>query len=124
MTKKSWLWLSLCLMVSLIAAPVLALPMTVNINSADVETLTSQLKGIGPGKAAEIVKYREKFGPFREVEDIVLVKGIGWKTMEANREVIRLRDDDSALSADGDAAKQMNSGKDASTSDGMKADPS
>ena len=111
MTKKTWLWLSLSLVLSLMASPLLALPVTVNINKADAETLTTQLLGVGPGKAAAIVAYREEFGPFREVEDIVLVKGIGWKTMEANRDVIRLRDDD-ALAVRGDSMKKSGSGKD------------
>ena len=111
MTKKTWLWLSLSLVLSLMASPLLALPVTVNINKADAETLTTQLLGVGPGKAAAIVAYREQFGPFREVEDIVLVKGIGWKTMEANRDVIRLKDD-ATLAAGADSAKRSAAGKD------------
>ena len=86
--------LSLLFGLVLMVPPLLAMPATININSADVEILTTQLTGIGPAKAAAIVEYREKNGPFAAVEDLVLVKGIGWKTMEANRENIRLRDDD------------------------------
>ena len=98
----------------------MALPARININSADVETLTNQLKGIGPDKAAAIVAYREENGPFREVEDIVLVKGIGWKTMEANRDAIRLRDDDELLTAEAEG-KHSGMGKEASaTSDNRK----
>jgi len=94
MKKRTWV-LSLLFTLVLMVQPLLAMPTTININSADVETLTKQLKGIGPAKAAAIVEYREKNGPFAAIEDIVLVKGIGWKTMEANRVNIRLRDDDS-----------------------------
>jgi len=96
MNKNSWI-LSLLFALSFMVSPLMAMPITVNINNADAETLTKQLKGIGPSRAAAIVEYREKNGPFAEIEDIVLVKGIGWKTMEANRESIRLRDDDSEL---------------------------
>jgi competence protein ComEA len=129
MTKKSWVLLSLLLTVVLMAPPLLALPAVVNINSADVETLATQLKGIGSAKAAAIVEYREKFGPFKEVEDIVLVKGIGWKMMEANRELIRLRDDDAELAGEGSAdAANRDTGKGDNTSvtsaDRMKSDPS
>ena len=94
MDKRTWV-LSLLFALIFMVSPLMAMPTTININSADVETLTKQLKGIGPEKAAAIVDYREENGPFAAIEDIVLVKGIGWKTMEANRENIRLRDDDS-----------------------------
>ena len=58
-----------------------------NINSATVEEL-AQLKRIGPKYAARIVEYREKNGPFKNPEDITLVKGIGTKTFEVNKDNI------------------------------------
>lgn len=51
----------------------------VNINSASAEQLES-LPGIGPGTAARIVEYRQKNGPFRKVEDLMNVRGIGEKS--------------------------------------------
>nr|MBA3493967.1 helix-hairpin-helix domain-containing protein [Gammaproteobacteria bacterium] len=42
--------------------------------------------GIGPAKAEAIVAYREKHGPFKSVDDLVMVQGIGEKTVEMNRE--------------------------------------
>ncbi len=57
----------------------------VNINTADAETISAELTGIGLSKAQAIVEYREKHGPFRSVEDLSLVKGIGDKTVEKNR---------------------------------------
>ena len=59
----------------------------ININSATVEELT-KLKRIGPKYAARIVEYREKNGPFKNPEDIILVKGIGTKTFEADKDCI------------------------------------
>ena len=53
----------------------------VNINSADAETLAS-LNGIGKAKAEAIVKYRETNGPFKSVEELAEVKGIGDKMLE------------------------------------------
>lgn len=76
-----------------------ALATTVNINTADAEALTTMLKGIGPKKAADIVKYREDNGPFKSVEDLVLVKGIGWRTLEQNRDRIILDDKEPALAS-------------------------
>jgi competence protein ComEA len=40
----------------------------ININSADAETLTRELKGIGATKAKAIVAYREAHGPFTAVD--------------------------------------------------------
>ncbi len=47
----------------------------VSINSGDVKSLCS-LRGIGEGRANDIIKYREKNGPFKRLEDIMKVKGI------------------------------------------------
>ncbi len=59
---------------------------SVDINSADAATLANALQGIGPAKAEAIVAYREKHGPFKSVDDLVMVQGIGEKTVEMNRE--------------------------------------
>ena len=47
----------------------------VNINTADLTEL-DKLPGIGPGKAAAIIAYREANGPFASVKDLMLVPGI------------------------------------------------
>lgn len=57
----------------------------VNINTANSEALVDELVGIGPQKALAIVRYRQQHGPFKQVEDLVLVSGIGVKTVEQNR---------------------------------------
>ena len=48
----------------------------VNINTATKEELTS-LKGIGDKRAEEIINYRTKNGPFKSVDDLGKVPGIG-----------------------------------------------
>jgi competence ComEA-like helix-hairpin-helix protein len=62
----------------------------VDINRADVTTLAASLNGIGEKKAQAIVDYREQHGPFKQIEDLAQVKGIGPKTIEKNRAIIRL----------------------------------
>ncbi len=52
----------------------------VNINTATEDELVEALKGIGPSKAREIIKYRDKHGPFKKVDQLKKVKGIGPST--------------------------------------------
>lgn len=49
-------------------------------NRADAETLAI-LPGIGPALAERIIENRRQFGPFKGVEDLVRVGGIGPKTL-------------------------------------------
>ncbi|NRO83471.1 ComE operon protein 1 [Lactobacillus helveticus] len=51
----------------------------VNLNTADVAGL-QKLTGIGEKKAEQIIAYREQNGPFKKVEDLMQVSGIGEKT--------------------------------------------
>ena len=62
----------------------------VDINTADAETISAELNGIGLAKAKAIVEYREKYGPFKSADDLSLVKGVGDKTVELNRANIRV----------------------------------
>ena len=59
----------------------------VNINTADVDTLTA-LPGIGQVLAERIVTYRRQNGSFRAIEEITNVEGIGEKKAEAILELI------------------------------------
>jgi competence protein ComEA len=63
---------------------------TVNINKADAATLASSLKGVGNARAQEIVRYREAYGPFKSVDELTEVKGIGKSTLDDNRARITL----------------------------------
>lgn len=58
----------------------------VNLNAADAATLAATMVGIGPAKAAAIVAYREQHGPFKTVDDLLLVQGIGESTLAKNRD--------------------------------------
>lgn len=59
----------------------------VNINTADVDTLTA-LPGIGRVLAERIVAYRRQNGSFRAIEEITNVEGIGEKKAEAILDLI------------------------------------
>lgn len=81
-------WMVQALIVSLLPAFSWAGP--VDINKADAATLAKELNGIGMSRAQAIVAYREKNGAFKSAEDLLKIKGIGARVVEANRANIRL----------------------------------
>lgn len=60
----------------------------ININVDPIEELR-KLPGIGEVKAKDIVNFREKNGKFKNIDDIILVKGIGQATFEKIKELIK-----------------------------------
>lgn len=62
----------------------------INVNTASADALAELLTGVGPKKAEAIVAYREANGPFKVVDDLLNVKGIGQATLEKNRDRISL----------------------------------
>ncbi len=61
----------------------------IDLNSATVEQLQG-LPGIGPGTAKAIVRFREKSGPFRRVEDLLAIRGITKKRLEKLRPYVTI----------------------------------
>lgn len=59
----------------------------ININTAGPEELDT-LPGIGPSLAQRIIEYREQHGPFRTIEDLQNVPGIGSKRWENLKDLI------------------------------------
>ncbi len=59
----------------------------VNINTASAAEL-AELNGIGDAKAKLIIEYREKNGPFKSVDDLRQVKGIGEKMVAKLRPAV------------------------------------
>ena len=60
-----------------------------DINLASAEDF-AKLPGIGPKLAARIVAFRQKHGPFRRVEDLLAIRGIGHKKWKAIRPYLRV----------------------------------
>lgn len=85
-TARSFV-VSLLLAGSLLTTSVFAAE-KININTADAATIDRVLLNIGPAKADAIVAYRKANGAFRSVEQLALVKGVGLKTIEKNRDRI------------------------------------
>ncbi|MGH8479859.1 MAG: ComEA family DNA-binding protein [Gammaproteobacteria bacterium] len=80
------MWKNLAVAVLLSASSFTFAAGSVDINTADAVTLAQGLHGVGPAKAEAIVAYREKNGPFKSVDELVAVQGIGEQTVKINRE--------------------------------------
>ena len=80
----------LAVVAAILLSPLPVVAGQVDINTADAQTISTELNGIGLSKAKAIVAYREKHGPFSSADDLTLVKGIGDRTIERNRADIKV----------------------------------
>ena len=71
--------------------PLLGVASPVNVNTADAATISAELQGVGMSKAEAIVTYRKENGPFKTPADLMLVKGIGARTVEINKDDILVK---------------------------------
>jgi competence protein ComEA len=85
----------------------------VNVNTATKEELTS-LKGVGEKRAQEIINYRTKNGPFKTVDDLEKVPGIGPGIMKQIR---------SEVTTSGKTDIGKAAAKDAKAPDAKKSEP-
>ena len=87
--------LALCLGLTFSSLSVLAQKSTpapaekVSLNSATVEQLQS-LPGIGEATAKRIIEHRTKIGKFKQIEEILNVKGIGEKKFQKIKDRLTL----------------------------------
>lgn len=61
-----------------------------SINTASAEDLARVMNGVGLKKAQAIVSYREEYGPFKTVDDLKQVSGMGSALVERNLAVLTL----------------------------------
>lgn len=61
----------------------------IDLNRASEDELTA-IPGIGKAMARRIVEFREEHGPFRRVEDLLKVRGIGEKSFEKMRPFVKV----------------------------------
>ncbi len=59
----------------------------VNLNTATSEQL-QQVPGIGPATAAKILQMRKTYGPFKSVDDLLAIRGLGAKRLEKMRKYL------------------------------------
>lgn len=60
----------------------------VNVNTASAEELEQFLVGVGPERSKAIVEFREKYGEFHNLENLLEIDGIGEGIIEKNRDRI------------------------------------
>lgn len=66
-------------------------PQKVDINQAEAWLLEA-LPGIGPVRAQDIINYRNQNGPFRNINELIKVEGIGTATYEEIKDLITVAD--------------------------------
>jgi competence ComEA-like helix-hairpin-helix protein len=68
-------------------APASLTTQRININTAPAKELEA-LPGIGKGLAERIIEHREKYGPFRRAEHLMMVRGISETRFRAFRHLV------------------------------------
>ena len=81
---------------ALMVSPLCVLAGPVDINTANAETLASELNGVGISRANAIVAYRNVHGSFLSADDLLNVSGIGQATVDQNRKNILVKSGPSA----------------------------
>ena len=57
----------------------------------NAKEIAASLDGVGENKAQKIVKYRERNGYFKSIDELRNVKGIGEKTIKKNKDNIIIK---------------------------------
>ena len=61
----------------------------VNLNTATSEQL-QQVPGIGPATAGKILQMRKAYGPFKSVDDLLAIRGLGAKRLDKMRKYLTI----------------------------------
>ena len=82
---------SLLLGLMLSAVSMLGLAGSVDLNTATAAEIAKHLYEIGLAKAQNIIEHRQPFGPIDTPEELLVIKGIGEKTLKKNRSLMITR---------------------------------
>ena len=63
---------------------------SININTASAEAIARAMTGVGLKRARAIVTYRSENGPFKSVNDLSKVRGIGEATVAQSRARLKI----------------------------------
>ncbi len=78
-------WIAAAFLPALLAVVSAVYAGPVDINTADAKALDKAMTGVGPKLARAIVDYRTKNGPFKSLDELAKVKGVGKSMIEKNR---------------------------------------
>jgi competence ComEA-like helix-hairpin-helix protein len=78
---------SLVLAADTLAATKKPPPQPINLNAASSEQL-QEVPGIGPATADKILQMRKSYGPFKSVDDLLAIRGIGKKRLDKMRKYL------------------------------------
>jgi competence protein ComEA len=95
---------------------------SINLNTATKDELIA-LPGIGPAKAQAILDYRNAHGPFKTVEELKDVKGIGAKRFEKIKGELVVQGGGAAAKAAPGAARTAQVGAAGATATPAKTPP-
>lgn len=85
--RKSALLATLLLATSLFTATAHAAE-PLDINTADASALATAIQGVGMKRAEAIIAYRDANGPFKTVDELQKVKGVGPKIVDESRDAL------------------------------------
>lgn len=83
----SFLFLTLILGAAILPAKKKPPAKPVNLNTATSAEL-QQVPGIGPATAEKILQMRKSYGPFKSVDDLLAIRGLGPKRLEKMRKYL------------------------------------
>jgi competence protein ComEA len=69
--------------------PISSVTSKINLNKADLNTLTGSFKGVGKKRAEAIIAYRESHQGFKSLEELAEVKGLGQHFFEVNKDALK-----------------------------------
>lgn len=90
MTRISLSFFLIFALASLLAAEKKPPAQPININTATSAEL-QQLPGIGPTTAKAIVTYRTKNGPFRKVDELLIIRGLSRSKLRTLRPYLKVK---------------------------------
>ena len=89
LARLSFTLIAFCMIPAVLAANKKPPAAPINLNTATSDEL-QQVPGIGPVTAGKILQMRKAYGPFKSVDDLRAIKGIGPKRLEKMRKYLRV----------------------------------
>jgi comEA protein len=87
LARLSFVLVALCAIPAVLAANKKPPAAPINLNTATSDEL-QQVPGIGPVTAEMILQMRKSYGPFKSVDDLRAIRGIGPKRLEKMRKYL------------------------------------